>query len=121
MNGWPLWMLILALGLVTWAMRGAFFLLPPKAQAPITDQATVPEQQNVLRFAPQAVLAALVAPALVSGGTGTSWPFAQGLAGGVGLLVAICAVSHSRWRTRCVLLTLIGGMGTLWLLGLLGM
>lgn len=64
-----------------------------------------------LRFVPPAILAALIAPAaLVPGGTLAISPSLWAVLTGV--IVA--------WRTRNVLLTILGGMATFWLLRFLG-
>ena len=63
-----------------------------------------------LRYVPAAVFAALVVPTVVLGGPD------PGLVAGNMRLPAAIAAAVTAWRTRSVLLTLVVGMGTLWLL-----
>lgn len=126
MSGWPVWALIGALAAVTYATRVAFFLRPgtgPSAPAEprdTADQAVPPAEPHLLRFVAPAMLAALLVPALGLFGPGTPVSLTRWLAGLVGLTVACLAASHPRARRYVVLLTLLGGLGTIWLLTLLG-
>lgn len=121
MIGWPFWMLNMVLGGLTWLMRGAFFLGPQTRHIADSAPLTKLNQPVLLRFAFPAVLAALIASALFTSGQAFIIPTAQCLAGGVGLLVAILTATRQHWRKHCVVLTLSSGMGTLWLLILLGL
>jgi len=100
-----IWLAILAAGLFTFALRFSFILLFGRVD-------TVPPRLiGVLRYVPAAVLAALVAPAIVSvTATPTvalAYEQAKLLAGAVAAVVA--------WQTEDVLSTIGVGMGTLWL------
>lgn len=94
---------ILGMGLITFTIRVALFLLPAGAQLPEW-------LLRALRYVPAAVLSAIIAPELLM--PGGVFDLSLGnerlLAGVVAILVA--------WRTRNVLLTVIAGMGVLWAL-----
>ena len=95
-----LWWVIIVVGVATFGLRASFILRgkPKKSN---------PEFSRLLRYVPTAALAALVTSAVLSppdGGAGVP-PRALALA-----LAALIA-----WRTRNVLVTLVGGMGALWL------
>lgn len=98
----PLWALIVAIGVGTFALRLSFIQLyawldefPPRVEA-------------ALRFVPAAVLAALIGPALLSldGLVGGAFLDARLLAGLVAVVVA--------WRTDSMTATIVVGMGVLW-------
>lgn len=98
-----LWLIILIIGLCTFAIRLSFILLTERMTLP-------PLAMRILRFVPVAVLTAIIVPALVfPAGTLDLSP------GNARLLAGIVAVGVA-WRTRNVALTLVVGMGTLWLL-----
>ncbi|WP_254543512.1 AzlD domain-containing protein [Halomarina pelagica] len=98
MTDLELWLVILAAGLGTFAIRLSFFLLFERVD-------TVPPRVRwALSFVPAAVLAALVAPEFVSlapGGTSTPRLLA-------GVLAALVA-----WRTESVLATIVTGLAAL--------
>ncbi len=98
---------IVGMGLITFAIRVALFLLPQDAQLP-------EGLLRALRYVPAAVLSAIIAPEmLMPGGTfDLSLGNERLLAGLVAILVA--------WRTRDVVLTVVAGMVALWLLLALG-
>ncbi len=100
------WTAIVLSGIGTFAMRASFLAAAQRL-------ATVPPGvQRVLRQIPPAALAAIVAPALLrpEGAVDLLHPrFAAGV------LAAVVA-----WRTRNVALTLLAGMGALFLLEALG-
>lgn len=101
-----IWLVVLAAGLGTYALRLSFILLLGRIE-------TVPPRLiGVLRFVPAAVLAALVVPAIVAlsvdPGVGIESDPAELVAGLVAAAVA--------WRTGSVVATIGVGMGTLWLL-----
>jgi len=74
-------------------------------------QGVPPLLRRWLRYVPVAVLAALVVPPVVA---------PQGCLE-VGLRTwAVLAGAIVSWRTRSVLLTILGGMATFWLLKMLG-
>jgi len=74
------------------------------------DRVTFPEAVvRMLRFIPASVLPAIIAPAvLLHGADAGPTGLARPLAAAVAVLVA--------WKTRNILVTILGGMGTLWLL-----
>lgn len=94
-----IWVVIVALAGITYALRASFLL---GARHPLPTR-----WLRLLRFAPPAVLAAFVVPALVGSGNRLS-PETLGylLAAGVAALVA--------WRFQNVLLTVALGMVALW-------
>ncbi len=99
----PLWMTILGAGAVTIALRLSFIALLGRIRIPLS-------LGQALRFVPAAVLTAMVIPLLLyeDGALEVSLGNERLLAGLVAALIA--------WRTRNVLLTLGGGMATLWIL-----
>ncbi len=98
-----LWLTILGAGAVTFALRLSFIALLGRIRIP-------PSLGRALRFVPAAVLTAMVIPLLFyeDGALEVSLGNERLLAGLVAALIA--------WRTRNVLLTLGGGMATLWIL-----
>jgi branched-subunit amino acid transport protein len=98
-----LWLTILSIGLLTYAIRLSFILLLGKIEMPSSLQRT-------LRFVPVAVLSAIIFPELfLPGGTfNLSLGNARLLAG---ILAAVIA-----WRTKNALLTIGVGMVGLWIL-----
>ncbi len=102
------WLMIIAMGLVTYATR-VTALLALRGQV-------APWLQRWLGFVPVAVFTALIVPELLlkNGQTGRALVPGPALAAGlVGMLVA--------WRGGNVLLTIAAGMATFWLLRWLGM
>ncbi len=98
-----LWLVFLAAGLLTYAMRLSFILLWGKIDVPMW-------LQRALRFVPPAVLTAIFFPELfMPGGTLDLTPGnARLIAGTLAALVA--------WRTRNIVLTILVGMGALLLI-----
>ncbi|RBI61798.1 AzlD domain-containing protein [halophilic archaeon] len=99
-----LWLLILAAGVGTYAIRLSFIALFGRFD-------DVPEHvERALRFVPAAVLSALVVPQFVSadGAGSLSLDGARLFAGALAAVVA--------WRTEDILATLVAGMGAMWLL-----
>jgi branched-subunit amino acid transport protein len=103
-NTLALWLLLLAVGAVTFGYRLSFILLSERLKLPTL-------ARRALRFVPVAVLSAIIAPALVFA-QGTTPDFSPGNARLVAGVLAILVA----WRTRNMLLTIAVGMGTLWLL-----
>ena len=104
-----IWLAIAVAGLCTYALRLSFVLLLGRVD-------TVPPRLvGVLRYVPAAVLAALVAPAIISlsatPSLGLQYETPKLLAGGVAVVVA--------WRRESVLATIGAGMVSLWLLEIL--
>jgi branched-subunit amino acid transport protein len=98
-----LWILILAAGLVTFAIRLVFILAYERL--PIPDWF-----RRGLRFVPAAVLTAILVPDLSTwnGQLNLTWKNPQLLAGIAAMLVA--------WRPRNVALTLVVGLAVFFLL-----
>lgn len=100
-----IWLAIVAAGLCTYALRLSFILLLGRVD-------TVPARLvGVLRYVPAAVLAALVAPAILSLSATPSFALEfetpKLVAGSIAAVVA--------WRTESVLATITVGMVVLWL------
>lgn len=103
-DGVTLWLVILAAGVGTFAIRLSFIALFGRFD-------DVPEGvERALRFVPAAVLAALVAPefVLADGSVALSPANPRLLAGALAAAVA--------WHTEDIAATLAAGMGGLWLL-----
>lgn len=105
MSDTTIWLVIIGIGLGTYALRLSFIHLHGRFVLPAV-------VQRGLRLVPAAVLAALVAPALVYSNEALAVSAADPrlLAGLVALLVA--------WRFNHMLLTLASGMAVLWLVPL---
>ena len=98
-----LWIILLAAGLLTYAMRLSFILLWGKVDVPVW-------LQRALRFVPPAVLTAIFIPELLlpAGKLDLSLGNPRLIAGAVASLAA--------WRTRNIVLTILVGMGALLLI-----
>jgi branched-subunit amino acid transport protein len=98
-----LWLLILGMGAITFAIRLSMILLLGRVEMP-------PLLQRALRYVPPAVLSAIVFPELLrpEGQLDVSFGNERLLAGVLAALIA--------WRTKSVLLTIAVGMGALWIL-----
>jgi branched-subunit amino acid transport protein len=98
-----LWLTIIAMGLVTYAIRLSLILLLGRVEVP-------PIVRQALRLVPPAVLTAIAFPDLLrpAGTFDLSLGNARLLAGCLAALVA--------WRTKSVLLTIAVGMAALWIL-----
>ena len=103
MNGFPLWLLFIAMALGTFALRFSFIYLFSKVEMPEW-------LRRALRFVPASVLAALVFPALTysNGVVDLTLGNIRLLAGIGGALVA--------WRTKNVMWTIVVGMVLFWIL-----
>ena len=97
------WLIICAMGLVTFGTRLLPIALLGRIEIPIG-------VQRALRFVPPAVLSAIVAPELLMprGTLDVSVSNARLIAGLIAMLVA--------WRTQNVLATIAAGMMALWIL-----
>jgi branched-subunit amino acid transport protein len=95
------WITVIAMGVVTYAVRVTPILLLGQLQFP-------PIVLRALRYVPSAVLSAIVFPELILRNGSLSFPATNPrlVAGTLAALVA--------WRTRNMLLTLIVGMAALW-------
>jgi branched-subunit amino acid transport protein len=98
-----LWITIILMGLVTYALRLSLIALLGRFEVP-------PLISRALRFVPPAVLSAIALPELLQPGgkLNLSLGNARLLAGLLAMLIA--------WRTRNVLLTVAAGMLALWAL-----
>lgn len=105
MTPFALWLVIIAMGVITYVLRLSVIVFLGREELPEI-------VRRALRFVPPAVLAAIVLPELLlPGGTFTLPPGnARLVAGVVAIIVA--------WWTRNVFLTIGAGMGLLWLLQL---
>lgn len=99
-----LWLTVLCMGLVTFAIRLAPILALERFPIP-------PRLRQALRFVPAAVLSAIIFPELLRPGNGSLDISPGNLRLIAGLLAILVA-----WRTRNVLLTIAVGMGVLWIL-----
>lgn len=98
-----LWITIISIGLVTFAYRASFIFFLEALRFPAW-------VQRPLRFVPVAALTAIIVPELLvrHGSIAMNWQNERLLAGLVAIGVA--------WWTKNVFLTLIVGMGILYLL-----
>ncbi len=98
-----LWIVIVCMGLVTFAIRLSVIALAGRMELPRL-------VRRSLRFVPPAVLAAIIAPEMLlrAGKMDVSLGNVRLLAGVLAALVA--------WRTKNVLLTIAVGMAALWIL-----
>ncbi|ODR82273.1 branched-chain amino acid ABC transporter permease [Haladaptatus sp. W1] len=102
-----LWLVILAAGVGTYAIRVSFIALFGRLDE-------IPEGvERALRFVPAAVLSALVVPQFVyaDGSLALSPDNLRLFAGAFAVVVA--------WKTENILATIVAGMGALWLLSYL--
>jgi branched-subunit amino acid transport protein len=103
MSDWSLWGMFLVIGLGTFAMRLSFVELYGRLRIP-------PLLSRALVYVPASVLAALVLPAVV-------YPNGHGafVIDNPQIPAAIIA-AWVAWKTRNTILTLIAGMGVVWLI-----
>jgi branched-subunit amino acid transport protein len=95
-----IWLVMIAAGAATFAIRASFILLLDRLQTPRWFR-------HALRFVPAAVLSAIIAPelALRDGALVAPWTSPQ-------LLAGVVAIAVAAW-TRNVLLTILAGMAAL--------
>lgn len=98
-----IWLIIILGGILTYLIRLSFILLFGQLEMPDL-------VRRALRFIPPAVLSAIIFPELFIRSGSIDFTFGN-LRLWAGLLAALVA-----WRTRSALLTILAGMGTLWLL-----
>lgn len=98
-----IWLPIFISGLLTYSMRLSFIVFYSRINMPDM-------MQRALRFVPPAVFTAIFLPELVLSEGALDLTLGNGrlLAGMVAILVA--------WRTKNVILTIVVGMLTLWIL-----
>ncbi len=99
-----LWLVILAMGVITYAQRLSMIAVLGRVEVPGV-------VREALRFVPAAVLAAIVVPELLRPGG------ALDLSLGNTRLLAGAAASLVAWRTKNVFLTIGVGMAVLWIVG----
>jgi branched-subunit amino acid transport protein len=97
------WLVMLFAGLVTYAIRLSFILFIGRRRIPTL-------LLRALRFVPPAVLTAIIFPEVVMPGGNLNLSFENPR-----LLSGLLAVVVA-WRTRNVMLTILVGMLTLWVL-----
>lgn len=102
---WTLWLIIIAIGLLTLATRLSFILVLERMRVP-------PLVQRALRFVPIAVLTAIIVPALLLPNNTVAISLHN-----TRLLAGVLAVGVA-YATRNALATIVAGMGALWLLQL---
>lgn len=97
------WLIMIAVGILTFATRISFIVLPERWQTP-------PVIRRALRFVPVSVLTAIIFPelAMPAGQLDISLDNLRLIAGGIAILVA--------WKTKNVIWTILTGMGALLLL-----
>jgi len=102
------WLVIIAAGVITYAIRLSFILLFGKMNVPVVIQ-------KALRYVPPAVLSAIVFPELLvqENRLNLSLNNARLIAGVLAALIA--------WRTKSILLTILVGMAALLILQFLGL
>ena len=107
MSAFTFWLAVAGAGAITFALRLSFIALMGRIKIPVL-------LSRALRFVPAAVFTAVVIPLLfyVDGAVEVSFGNERLLAGVAAVLIA--------WRTRSVLLTLVGGMAVLWMLQVIG-
>lgn len=103
MSEGTVWLLIVGMGVITYALRLSMIALLGRIELP-------PLLLRALRYIPPAVFSALVAPALVR----PEGPMVLSLGNPYLLAGALAAVTS--WRTRSMLLTIVAAMAALWLL-----
>ena len=98
-----IWLILIAAGLLTYGMRLSFILLMGRLEIPRG-------VQRALNYVPPAVLSAIIFPEILmpEGALDVSLGNARLLAGILAVIVA--------WRTKNALLTILSGMGALWVL-----
>lgn len=98
-----LWLTVIGMGLITYAIRVVLFLLLERVQL-------APMVQRGLAYVPTAVLSAIIAPELLLPGGVLDLSLANPR------LLAGVAAAVTAWYTRNVLWTIALGMAALWLL-----
>ncbi|RIH85547.1 Branched-chain amino acid transport protein (AzlD) [Meiothermus luteus] len=108
MSGLEFYLTLLGMALIAFALRYGPMAMLGRAHLP-------PGLQQALRYVPAATLAGLVFPALLApGGRWALGPHNEHLLAGL-------AAAWVAWRYRNALLTILVGMGALWLLRGMGL
>ena len=100
-----IWLTMIGVGILTFLIRFSFIALLERWQAPAI-------VQRALRFVPVAVLTAIIIPELVLN-TG-----ALNLSPANPRLLAALAAALVAWKTKNIVLTIVVGMVSFWLLNL---
>lgn len=99
-----IWIVIVAIGIGTFALRLSFIQLAGRFALPA-------RAARALRFIPAAVLSAIILPAVLRGAERD-----LDIAVDNPRLIASIVAALIAWRTKSVSATLVAGMATLWLL-----
>jgi branched-subunit amino acid transport protein len=97
------WLIIVGMGIVTYAIRLSLIVLLGRLDVP-------PLVQRALRFVPPAVLSAIILPEVLRPGGALDISF------GNDRLIAGVLAAGVAWRTRNVFLSIAVGMVALWIL-----
>jgi branched-subunit amino acid transport protein len=97
------WLIIVGMGIVTYALRLSLIVLLGRLDVP-------PLVQRALRFVPPAVLSAIILPEVLRPGGALDISF------GNDRLIAGVLAAGVAWRTRNVFLSIAIGMIALWIL-----
>lgn len=103
MNRETIWTIILGGMVITYALRSSFLVFLGKESIPLW-------LFRSLRFTPAVVLAALIAQLVVKNGNVIQISFQN-----TKVLAAMLAILVA-WKTKNTIITLVAGMGALWLL-----
>ena len=98
-----IWLVIMVVGLINYAARLSFIAFFARREIP-------PLLAHALRHVPAAMLTAIVVPAIVF-----APPGALALDAGNHKLLAALIAGLAAWRWRSPVLTIVVGMGVLWL------
>ena len=103
MSGFDAWLTVIFCGLVTFAVRASFIVLPPDTQVPVW-------LRGGLKYVAAAVLPALIAPDVLYR------ELAPGEIVNLYRVVAALLAILVAYRTRSIFGTMASGMAILWLL-----
>lgn len=104
---WLNWSIVIGAGLVTFAARASFIVMPPGMRLP-------PWLTRALKYVAAAVLPALVLPEVLFRDAPAGEVFNH-----IRIIAALIAVVVA-WKTRNIFATLVSGMAALWLLKVWG-
>ena len=96
-----LWVMIVIVGLGTYALRLSFIVLSGRLKLPLA-------AERALRFVPVAALSAIILPELVFAGDTLDLSLSNAR-----LVAGLCAALVA-WFSRNLFLTIVVGMGVLW-------
>jgi len=98
-----IWLIIIGMGIVTYAIRLSLIVLLGRINVP-------PTMQRALRFVPPAVFSAIIFPEVLRPGGALDISF------GNDRLIAGVLAAGVAWRTKNVFLSIAVGMVALWIL-----